>query len=232
MIIVSQNDLEQFGDDDDESDADQDDSDADSGTTNRAGKRNLKLPNDVYFPVLKGIEEEIGYTPARLAESDRSDEDDAGKNREPTTSDVDTEGLAFEKIHRRYGQFQTGEHFPEPLRQFLQRYTNTEGDEITTNTDETKFVPKADLRDAFNAWAQICLRDVRNDPDRSVDDVDLKELPSGAFTGPMKAQLDVELKEGRPRFKDRPRQTVWFGLELTDDGKDLVDLEGKFAESE
>ncbi|WP_244629412.1 hypothetical protein [Halorubrum sp. PV6] len=225
-------DLEEFGSSEEDSDGDDDESNGDSGGSNTAGKRALKLPDDVYFPVLKDIEDTTGYMPARLADSNRSGKgsgDDGDGNESP---DVDTEAIAFDSVHRRYGQFLTGDNAPDPLKQFLRRYTNTEDGEITTDTDETMFVPKAELRDAFNAWAQINLRYVRNDPDRSVDDVDLRELPPGAFTQPLKAQVDVELKEGRPRFEDRPRKTVWFGIELGDKAENLADLEGKFTEDE
>ncbi|MFD1572115.1 type IV secretion system DNA-binding domain-containing protein [Halorubrum laminariae] len=225
-------DLEEFGGSEEDSDGDDGESNGDSGGQNTAGKRALKLPDDVYFPVLKDIEKTTGYTPARLADSDRSGGDDGDDGDDNESPDVDTETIAFDSIHRRYGQFLTGDNAPDPLKQFLRRYTNTEDGEITTDTDETMFVPKAELRDAFNAWAQINLRHVRNDPDRSVDDVDLKELPPGAFTQPLKAQVDIELDEGRPSIDDGKQVRTWFGIELTDEGANLADLEGKFTESE
>ncbi|MFY4814956.1 hypothetical protein ACOJIV_20005 [Haloarcula sp. AONF1] len=118
---------------------------------------------------------------------------------------------------------------PDPLKQFLRRYTNTEDEAITTDTDETVFVPKAELRDAFNSWAQICLRHIRNSTDTSVDDVAIQEYAPGAFTSPLKAQVDVELKEGRPELEDGSRPTVWYGIELTAEGENLLELKGKFS---
>jgi hypothetical protein len=118
---------------------------------------------------------------------------------------------------------------PDPLKQFLRRYTNTEDETITTDTDETVFVPKAELRDAFNSWAQICLRHIRNSTDTSVDDVAIQEYAPGAFTGPLKAQVDVELKEGRPSVGGGKQVRTWFGIELTDEGETLAELEGKFS---
>ncbi|TKX60765.1 DUF87 domain-containing protein [Halorubrum sp. ASP1] len=225
-------DLEQFGGDSDDSDSDSDEQNADSPGRNKAGKRNLKLPDDVYFPVLKDIEDTTGYTPARLADSSGSGSDSGEDTSSSTTPSVDTEDVAFDSIHRKYGQPLIGDDMPDPLKQFLRRYTNTEDETITTDTDETVFVPKAELRDAFNSWAQICLRHIRNSTDTSVDDVAIQEYASGAFTAPLKAQVDVELKEGRPRFENKPRKTVWFGIELTEEGETLANLEGKFNKTD
>ncbi|MDB2283023.1 type IV secretion system DNA-binding domain-containing protein [Halorubrum ezzemoulense] len=222
-------DLEQFGGDSDDSDGDSDEQNADSPGRNKAGKRNLKLPDDVYFPVLKDIEDTTGYTPARLADSSGSGGDSGGDESSSTTPSVDTEDVAFDSIHRKYGQPLIGDDMPDPLKQFLRRYTNTEDETITTDTDETVFVPKAELRDAFNSWAQICLRHISNSTDTSVDDVAIQEYAPGAFTGPLKVQVDVELKEGRPRLSSGERERVWFGIELTDEGSTLAELEGKFA---
>ena len=225
-------DLEQFGEASDDSDADSDEQNADSTGRNKAGKRNLKLPDDVYFPVLKDIEDTTGYTPARLADSSRSGSESSGGEGSSTTPSVDTEDVAFDSIHRKYGQPLIGEDMSHPLKQFLRRYVNTEDEAITTDTDETVFVPKAELRDAYNAWAQICLRHIRNSTDTSVDEVAIQEYAPGAFTGPLKTQVDVELKEGRPRFENKPRKTVWFGIELTEEGETLANLEGKFNKTD
>ncbi|ELZ52454.1 hypothetical protein C465_01799 [Halorubrum distributum JCM 9100] len=222
-------DLEQFGGGSDDSDSDSDEQNADSPGRNKAGKRNLKLPDDVYFPVLKDIEDTTGYTPARLADSSGSGGDSGGDESSSTTPSVDTEDVAFDSIHRKYGQPLIGDDMPDPLKQFLRRYTNTEDETITTDTDETVFVPKAELRDAFNSWAQICLRHIRNSTDMSVDDVAIQEYAPGAFTGPLKAQVDVELKEGRPSVEGGKQVRTWFGIELTDEGETLAELEGKFS---
>ncbi|WP_233561756.1 type IV secretion system DNA-binding domain-containing protein [Halorubrum sp. Atlit-28R] len=222
-------DLEQFGESSDDSGGDSDEQNADSPGRNKAGKRNLKLPDDVYFPVLKDIEYTTGYTPARLADSSGSGSDSGGDESGSTTPSVDTEDVAFDSIHRKYGQPLIGDDMPDPLKQFLRRYTNTEDETITTDTDETVFVPKAELRDAFNSWAQICLRHIRNSTDTSVDDVAIQEYAPGAFTSPLKAQVDVELKEGRPELEDGSRPTVWYGIELTAEGENLLELKGKFS---
>ncbi|MDB9302188.1 type IV secretion system DNA-binding domain-containing protein [Halorubrum ezzemoulense] len=222
-------DLEQFGGGSDDSDGDSDEQNADSPGRNKAGKRNLKLPDDVYFPVLKDIEDTTGYTPARLADSSGSGGDSGEDTSGSTTPSVDTEDVAFDSIHRKYGQPLIGDDMPDPLKQFLRRYTNTEDETITTDTDETVFVPKAELRDAFNSWAQICLRHIRNSTDTSVDDVAIQEYAPGAFTSPLKAQVDVELKEGRPELEDGSRPTVWYGIELTAEGENLLELKGKFS---
>ncbi|MDB2249248.1 hypothetical protein [Halorubrum ezzemoulense] len=60
----------------------------------------------------------------------------------------------------------------------------------------------------------------------------IQEYAPGAFTGPLKAQVGVELKEGRPRFENKPRKTVWFGIELTEEGETLANLEGKFNKTD
>jgi hypothetical protein len=47
---------------------------------------------------------------------------------------------------------------------------------------------------------------------------------SGQFTKEMKKRLAVDIEDSRPRLGDRGQIWVWFGIEFTDEGKDLHDI--------
>ena len=222
-------DLEQFSPKGGEDDADDDAETDESTSADTTGKRNLKLPDTIYFPVLKHIEETTGYTPARLASSDSSGGEQTGKGAAP---DVDVADIAFERAYDRYGGYLEGPNYPEPLKQFLHTFTESESGEIVTDTDECMFVPKAQLRDAYNAWAQINLMHVRKNTDTNPDEVDIEVRHPGAFTGPMKQAVDIDLKDGRPELENGDRPRSWFGIKLNSKGEDIAELEGKFDSEE
>jgi hypothetical protein len=56
----------------------------------------------------------------------------------------------------------------------------------------------------------------------------MKTLPPGAFTSPLKEAVSAELEEGRPEYEDGKQRRTWFGIELTEEGEQLAELEGKF----
>lgn len=118
---------------------------------------------------------------------------------------------------------------PGPLGQFLNRFTETESGEVVPDTDETMFVPKSELRDAYNAWAQINLQYEDKNTDKNVEEMGMETLPPGAFSRPLKEEVSAELEEGRPEYEDGKQRRTWFGIELTEEGEQLAKLEGKFG---
>jgi hypothetical protein len=200
----------------------------DEASDEKAGKRNLKLPDDQYFPVLKDIEDRTGYAPARLNDSGRSEEEQTGHGQEGNSPDVNIEEIALEKAFDRYGGYTVVDSAPGPLGQFLNMYTEVESGEVTADTDQTIFVPKAELRDAYNAWAQINLQYEDKNTDKNAKEIGMKTLPPGAFTSPLKKAVNIDLQDGRPVLEDGNRPTVWYGITLTDAGSKLAELEGKF----
>jgi hypothetical protein len=218
-------DLEQFSDNSSENNNGENDDEEDD---EKAGKRNLKLPDDQYFPVLKDIEDRTGYAPARLNDNGRSEERQTGHGQEGNSPDVDIEEIALEKAYDQYGGYADVDGAPTPLNQFLNMYTEVESGEVTDDTDQTVFVPKAELRDAYNAWAQINLRYVDKNTDKNAKETGMKTLPPGAFSRPLKEAVSAELEEGRPEYEDGKQRRTWFGIELTEEGAQLAELEGKF----
>ncbi|QKG94372.1 type IV secretion system DNA-binding domain-containing protein (plasmid) [Halorubrum salinarum] len=142
--------------------------------------------------------------------------------------DVGIEAITLEKAFDKYGGFITVDSAPGPLGQFLNMYTEVESGEVTADTDQTIFVPKAELRDAYNAWAQINLQYEDKKVDKNAEEMGMETLPPGAFTSPLKKAVNIDLQDGRPVLEDGNRPTVWYGITLTDAGSKLAELEGKF----
>ena len=228
-------DLETWGGDEEDSDAKDDETNTDDEADGRTSGGGRKLPNSVFGKTLRQIEKETGYTPARQADYDSSDGDggdsDSRSGGEEESDDGDDEEVTFDDVKNTLGGIAPPEHGPHPIKQFLKVHTNSEDGEITTDLDETKHVAKSDLRDAFNAWAQINIRDMSNTDDKSPEEHNLKTYSVRNFSSPLKEKADVELEEGRPRF-DGDRTYVWYGIELTEKGEKLVELEGRFTEDE
>ncbi|SIS16697.1 type IV secretion system DNA-binding domain-containing protein [Natronorubrum thiooxidans] len=203
-----------------------------SGSDEKALKRNLKLPDDVYFPVLKDIEEETGYTPARLDNSG-SREDQTGHGDGPAEApDVDPDEAIREDALERFGNYyRTGDEWPEPMEQFLTVFVEID-DEISADRDRSSVTPVSDIRDAYNAWAQITLEDLRQDPEKSADEAEVKTYPPGGFSTRLKSALNNDHPKRKVTIEGRGRPRCYFGISLTDQGEQLAQLEGLFAEDE
>lgn len=214
-------DLEQFGNGND-----LDEDSADDESSDKTAKRNLKLPSDVYKSVLRDIEDRTGYTPARLAD------DGTGNHRtedEQSGPDIDTEEIAVDTAVRTYGRYTDLDQASPALKPFLIQHTETEDGGVTRDVDETEFVSKSDLREAYNTWVQINL--VYHNQNSEVNSLDgvIEEYPIGAFVGQFREVFDEPLKEGRPELEEGERIRSWFGITLTEKGKELVELEGTFS---
>ncbi|WP_271958988.1 hypothetical protein [Halorubrum ezzemoulense] len=221
-------DLEEFDGSKEDSESDADESNGDSGGQNTAGKRALKLPDDVYFPVLKDIEDTTGYTPARLADSDRSGGDDGDKSSGSADApDVDTASIALDTMMDRYGTLVTDDGFPHPMVQFANILLEIEDDLDQARKDDGA-TPVSDLRSAYNAWAQINTHKLVKETDVTADELDLSTYGVGGFASKFRAELGISPTSKKVSLDGRGRAKCWLGLELTDPGKKLVDLEDKF----
>jgi hypothetical protein len=173
-------------------------------------------------------DEQTGYAPARLNDSGRSEEEQTGHGQEGNSLDVNIEAIDLEKAFDKYGGYTVVDSAPGPLGQFLNMYTEIESGEVTADTDQTIFVSKAELRDAYNAWAQINLQHEDKNTDKNAEEMGMETLPPGAFSRPLKEAVSAELEEGRPEYEDGKQRRTWFGIELTEEGEQLAELEGKF----
>lgn len=222
-------DLEQFGATEGQDDGEDGD---ESGSGEKALKRNLKLPDDVYFPVLKDIEEETGYTPARLGDRGSRQDQTGHASGSKTTPDTDPEEVAREEALERFGaRYLPGDNRPDPMEQFLNGFVEFD-DEITEDRDQSNFTPVSDIRDAYNAWAQITLEDLRQDPEKSADEAEVKPYRPGGFSSRLKSAVDVDLPKKKITIDGRGRTRCYFGIALTDEGEQLAQLEGMFTEDE
>ncbi|WP_241434402.1 type IV secretion system DNA-binding domain-containing protein [Natronorubrum tibetense] len=220
-------DLEQFGGSEGADDGADDD---DSGSNEKPLTRNLKLPDDTYFPVLKDIEEETGYTPARLGDSgSREGQTDHGDGPKDAP-DVDPDEVAREEALEKFsGYYLLGDDWPDPMDQFLNGFVEFD-DEITADKDESNFTPVSDVRDAYNAWVQITLEDLRQDPEKNVDEADIKTYAPGGFSSRLKSVSNVDLPKKKITIEGRGRPRCYFGITLTEEGEQLAQLEGEFTD--
>ncbi|PHQ38219.1 hypothetical protein DJ69_12760 [Halorubrum persicum] len=221
-------DLEQFDGSKEDSDGDGDESNGDSDGSTTAGKRALKLPEGTFFPVLKDIEKTTGYTPPQLADSDWSGEEDGDESSEPADApDVDTASIALDTMMDRYGTLVTDDGFPHPMVQFANILLEIEDDLDEARKDDGA-TPVSDLRSAYNAWAQINTHKLVKETDVTADELDLSTYGVGGFASKFRAELGISPTSKKVSLDGRGRAKCWLGLELTDPGKKLVDLEDKF----
>ena len=140
--------------------------------------------------------------------------------------------MTLEEAKDQFAGMVPPKHTDHPIGEFLRGYTESEDGEITTDRDETKHVSKKDLRDAFNTWAQINIKHISSESDKSVEDYGLKTYKQGGFWRPLKKHAPVDLESGRPTLESGKQQRTWFGIELTEEGKQLVEVERDPVENE
>jgi len=198
--------------------------DVEEGTS----KSGQPLPPTVYRRVLKDIERQAGLEPPQLADlREQESKTDTGTNQE----ELPISRLQLSHEFAVYGDPEKGGNF---LKQFSRGYLNVEQEEVTTDKEKTVYASVSDLRTVFNTIVEIVYQKHGRGSDNYPDELGMEKRQQGAFAAQLKEQIeglstDVEIKSARP-YIDGERTRVWFGIELTDRARKLLQMADEVTE--
>jgi hypothetical protein len=190
------------------------DDDADEESSNSG----LPLPATTYRRVLKDIRRQTGLEPPQLTDLLEQESTD-NQHRNATETQID-----LEHLHDKYGLYAEMEKAPDFLQQFINRFIRQTDEEVTTDKEETIFEAKVDVRAAYNTLVKAIRKYDHKYDDTYPDELKMTTYSSGQFTKEIKKRLAVDVEASRPRLSGQGPTRVWFGIEFTDEGKDLHDI--------
>lgn len=177
----------------------------------------LPFPTSVYRNVLRDIKDRTGLEPPQLTAI--QDTSSGSRNEGGQTDDAPDVEEIYSQI-----RYLTDEKQGDMLTQFTRAHLNKEREEVTTDRDETMFVPKANVREAYNMWVRVIMECEDKETDEYPDHLNVRTYPPGHFTNVLKNRLDVELKDSRIRVGEGSKlKWSWFGIELSEEGRRIYE---------
>jgi len=196
------------------------DDDVEEGSSN-SGR---PLPTTIYRRVLKDIERQTGLEPPQLA--DRREQERTDNQQESQ----DNSGPDLDWLVKQFGVFVDPEEAGDFLNQFTNAYIRETDGEVTPEKAETIYVTKKDARKAYNTAVELVYQHNGTNEDEYPEELNLQKHTASTFTRPLKDRIHTEIEEKRISVEDGKRERAWFGIELTREGKRILEVSDKFLD--